>query len=201
MKHILFDAGSHLGQFCLSNEQVRLGCKEMQVAIAARADAVCVGHWTDQENGRIDSTIWSLPRQVQDAYYPFMDRFFSSANIRQAPLQDEDIDLMRTLRAEMEVATGCVIGLLDCLNCARAVHAGAQTIFTLSVAMLDPAVVAYMHSQCSISVRQPIADRDIPYPDLELEKCYQQALRTFQHSRIDPLKVMKDSRQLFLSAF
>lgn len=45
-----------------------------------------------EEVGRCDDVIWSQPRDVQDAYFPFMDYLHTELPIRRVALRKADID-------------------------------------------------------------------------------------------------------------
>ena len=59
--------------------------------MAARYDAGVVMSW--EQIGRCDDIVWSYARDIQDAYYPFMDVLHSTMPFHRAPYGADDLEL------------------------------------------------------------------------------------------------------------
>lgn len=194
MEKILFDASTHLGQFCLSDERIRLWCKNQQSSLDERnaKEPRRMGMWSDNENGRVDRTIWSLSEDVQAAYYPFMDHFFSTKMIAQDPISEWELGEVR------DIGQRGPIGLhtMSKLTCARAFLERVSEIHTLFTELLNPPVVKYMRDHNNVEIRKPEAPaEELAYEDLKLETFYQKCLKQLRAAGMDLLKELKDDRQ------
>ncbi|MDA1208879.1 MAG: DUF6190 family protein [bacterium] len=191
MKNIIFDSSSHLGQFCTTNEDIRRGCKNMQASISPLGDDDCIGQWTDLENGRTDRAIWNLQTEVQDAYYPVMDRYYSITNVEQQALSMFEEDIAYRL-----------VPYLPRLSpnsrhtCARAIVRGASEIHTLFKELLSEDVVSYMASHHNITIHKPQSKEELSYKDAILEERYQTALKTFRLFGVNPPAQLDDKRSV-----
>lgn len=191
MNKIIFDCSSHLGQFCTDNESVRIGCKNVQASISPVDDFGTIGAWTDLENGRADRSIWNLPTEAQDDYYPVMDRFYSIMNVAQDPITNIEEDISARLRAALPE-----LSLYSRYTCARAITMQANEIQTLVKELLDDTVLNYMQESYGITVVKPAADVEESYSDSVLEARYQTALETFKKCNINIPNALADSRDL-----
>lgn len=187
-KTVMFDATIHLGQFCLSSPAVRFGCKLSQRSIDPKLDSINIGLWTDCENGRVDNAVWSLPRLVQDEFYPFMDRFFSLKHIRQVQLEQKDVELAL---AFMKEKTG--LAFQSAYACAVAINHKVDEVHTLRMALLNPTVVAHMKLNHGILITCPEQESEGAYVEEELEETYVRAMKAFQHSRFEVIELIPDS--------
>lgn len=79
------DASLFLGMHS-EDESMREACKGF---FAARITGSVVMSW--EQVGRCDDLVWSYPRGVQDAYYPFMDVLHTDMEIRRSGYDDEDL--------------------------------------------------------------------------------------------------------------
>jgi len=193
MKNILFDASSHLGQFCISDDAIRKGCKNMQASISPADSQECVGGWTDLENGRADRTIWNLPDGLQEHYYPVMDRFYSITNVQQLPLTNEEEHIAADLAKVFPS-----LGLYSRYTCARAITQKATEVYTLVVELLSANVADFMRTTYGIHMVLPSAEKEISYADPALEQRYQAALQAFRHFSVNPLEIIADDRERML---
>ena len=46
-----------------------------------------------EQVGRCDDIIWGYPRELQDAYYPFMDRLHTEMRIHRIPFGEQDLEV------------------------------------------------------------------------------------------------------------
>jgi len=83
----LIDASVFMGMHA-QEDDTRLACMSF---MAARFDAGVVLSW--EQIGRCDDIVWSYPRDVQDAYYPFMDVLHSTMPFARRPYDAADFDL------------------------------------------------------------------------------------------------------------
>jgi len=193
MKNILFDASSHLGQFCISDEAIRKGCKNMQASISPVGADDLIGGWTDLENGRADRTVWNLPDDVQDCYYPVMDRFYSITNVCQPPLTEKEELLAMKLAEAFPL-----VDLYSRYTCARAITQKATEIHTLNAELLSTDVIEFMQSAHGIKMILPRAEVEMGYSDPVLEQRYQTALQAFRHAALNAPEIITDDRERIL---
>lgn len=179
--NVMFDASIHLGQFCTRSEQTRIACKHSQISIE-RSPAT----WTDTENGRVDNAIWSLPRALQDEFYPFMDRFFSIMQINQIQLAQADAQLALNLMSDE-----LKLSFQSSYLCSVALSTQVQELHTLYTDLLERDASALLQSRFGLLVRHPALDRtEAFYADVELETAYQRALHAFTDANLDVLDHM-----------
>lgn len=191
MERILFDSSSHLGQFCLDNERVRIGCKNMQVSLVNQGIMAKNGAWTDFENGRVDRTIWNLPRQVQEAYYPFMDSYFSMARVDQVQTDNDAENKAHDLRRMFPD-----LSFYSRINLATAVSQNRHYLYSLFCEMVQSKRQEKIQKYCEISIIFPADEREEKYEDPELELFYQTALSTFKKNNRDMIKSLVDNRKI-----
>lgn len=79
------DATTFLGMHC-ATEDLRLACATF---FAERLDGTLT--MTLEEVGHCDDVVWGHPREVQDAYYPFMDRLHTDVRVRRFGYRDQDL--------------------------------------------------------------------------------------------------------------
>lgn len=192
MEKILFDCSSHLGQFCTTDEDVRRGCKNTQASFSPRGKFSRMGMWTDLENGRTDRTVWNLPPEIQDHYYPIMDRFFSLTNVQQEPVSDREVEWVLQLRNQFPL-----LSPYSRHTCAAAIMQGATDIHTLIQELLTNDVSDFMAS-CGVIVTKPMAKEEMEYPDALLEQRYQSALKAFRACNLDLPYALADARKVSL---
>ena len=83
----LIDASVFMGMHA-QDDDTRLACMSF---MAARFEAGVVLSW--EQIGRCDDIVWSYGRDVQDAYYPFMDVLHSTMSFARQPYDAADFDL------------------------------------------------------------------------------------------------------------
>ncbi len=187
-KTIMFDASIHLGQFCLTSEETRLGCKLSQISIGRQSLDSDAGLWTDNENGRVDNAIWALPRELQDDFYPFMDLFFSVSRINQVQLEQEDVNFAFKLM-ELDLQ----LSFLSAYTCSVAINRNISELHTLNADMLNQPLILHMQ-QHSLLIVRPTAKHETQYGDEQLESAYQGALTAFKKIGVNVLDRVEDPR-------
>ena len=79
------DASVFLGMHS-KDEQVRVTCKNYFVHRLNEEIGMSL-----EQVGKCDDIIWQLPRERQDAYYPFMDNLHSMMKIDRTPYNEGDV--------------------------------------------------------------------------------------------------------------
>lgn len=187
MPGLLFDNSAYLGQFCLDDESIRMGCKNVQVGLMSQA-----GSWIDLENGRADKTIWSIRRDLQDVFYPYMDRFFSLARVEQIQMGGDVEHMASALRQKFPA-----LSFYSRMNLATAIAQKRDTVCTLFEEMFDPHFQESMLREHGIKILNPSANEEAAYKDAELEDLYQKTLTAMKKSRMDLLRLMADERRIY----
>ncbi len=192
MKKILFDSSVHFGQFSLKNEELRKGCKKTHGLIHAGREAQ--GIWSDLENGRVDATIWKLNRELQEAYYPFMDKFFETSSIWQPQTTDEEMELALELKKDFSS-----LHPYSRLACARAIAERVAEMHTLYDELLEPELRAYMLSRSGIHIIRPESKEDTVFFNDDVDNAYWHALRGFRDTELEIVDCLLDSRKITLA--
>ncbi|MFD0384054.1 DUF6190 family protein [Streptomyces stramineus] len=117
-----------------------------------------------EEVGRCDDYIWQLPRDVQDAYYPFMDVLQSLMPIRRRPY---DADALAAL-AGLPAGPTAALRHRDRLLLASVVAARGELV------TLNPRLIPLAGSGLPVRTPGPAAGRGV-FP-AELDKLYEQSL-------------------------
>jgi len=180
----LFDASVHLGQFSLSDNDLRIACKNAQALLATKGQAGMVGVCTFNENSRVDHLIWDLQREEQDVFYPFMDVFHSVKDIQRIALNNED------MRMALLLADSLHINASNALTCAVAARLHVPIIHTLYPELLAPAVVQSMKESHGVIIQKPDAGTEAIFPESTLEQAYQNALQFFRQNNLDLLQIL-----------
>ena len=81
------DASVFMGMHA-QDDGTRHACRSF---MAGRFDAGVVISW--EQIGRCDDIVWSYARDVQDAYYPFMDVLHSTMSFSRRPYDADDLEL------------------------------------------------------------------------------------------------------------
>ncbi len=121
-----------------------------------------------EQVGRCDQVIWGYPRELQDAYYPFMDNLHTDLRFDRIGYDDKDV------RAAGAVTGPDALGTTDRLTLAMAANRGG-VLYTL-----NPRLLAVPDA--------PVCRPDVPavgrvtFP-AELEALYQESLALL----VDPL--------------
>jgi hypothetical protein len=110
--------------------------------------------------GRCDDVVWRHGRQVQDAYYPFMDNLHTDMRIVRRGYQEED------LRLALSSARLEGLQLYDRLLLAMVINQGG-TLYSVSQRLVE---------RTDLPVRPPPSSPEEAFPG-ELERLYQTSLR------------------------
>ncbi|MCF2149643.1 DUF6190 family protein [Desmonostoc muscorum LEGE 12446] len=86
----LIDSSLFLGMHSI-NEETRIVCKNYFVERLQTTISMSLEHV-----GGCDNIIWLYPRELQDAYYPFMDTLHTIMNIKRLPYEENDIKIALT---------------------------------------------------------------------------------------------------------
>jgi hypothetical protein len=175
---ILFDNSIHLGQFAIHNEALRIAAKNSQIQISMKPGSDCVGIESFNENTFSDDIIWGLDREVQDAFYPFMDLFHSVKNVQRIPLFSEDA--LQALKISQELE----IDLSNALTCAIAIRTEATEIHSFYPEFQKEHMQQYLQKE-GIVVNVFLNTNEQSFSDPMLEQCYQEALSCFEKNGID----------------
>lgn len=150
-----------------------MGMHTADPSLRAAATAFFAAHlerpvvMTYEEVGRCDDYVWRFPREVQDAYYPFMDVLHSLMPIRRRAY---DADVLAALPGLPERAPGSTEDLRprDRLLLASVVAAGGELV------TLNPRLTALTGLGLPVRTPGPAAERGV-FP-ADLDKLYEQSL-------------------------
>jgi hypothetical protein len=78
-----------------ADETTRIGCKSFFVSRMSDGVAMSL-----EQVGRCDDMVWRFPREIQDAYYPFMDNLHTDMRIERIGYEPSD------LRCDLEDTIG-----------------------------------------------------------------------------------------------
>jgi hypothetical protein len=150
----LIDASVFMGMHA-QDDDTRLACMSF---MAARFEAGVVLSW--EQIGRCDDIVWSYARDVQDAYYPFMDVLHSTMSLARRPHDAADLELaLRDRRL-----TG--LPMHEALAVAMACNREAPLV-TIS---------ARLHERRGLPVRRPAGTPAASFPE-PVATLYAQSLR------------------------
>jgi hypothetical protein len=150
----LIDASVFMGMHA-QDDDTRLACMSF---MADRFDAGVVLSW--EQIGRCDDIVWSYARDVQDAYYPFMDVLHSTMSLARRPYDAADFDL--ALRDRRLAG----LPMHEALAVAMASNRNAPLV-TIS---------ARLHERCGLPVRRPAGTPGANFPE-PVATLYAQSLR------------------------
>src|ERR1700712_4057491 len=139
----LIDASVFMGMHA-EDEGTRLSCVSF---MAAQFDAGVVVSW--EQIGRCDAIVWSYARDVQDAYYPFMDVLHSTMSVARRPYDAADLELALRDRSLAGLPTH------EALAVAMASNRNASLV-TIS---------ARLHGRDGLPVRRPAATPAASFPE------------------------------------
>ncbi len=177
MEKILFDTSIHLGQFSITDEAVRIACKNSQAMISVKPDTNVIGIESFNENSFADNIIWKLPRLPQDVFYKFMDLYHSIKSITRIPLTMEDT------RNALEVAGEFSIDLSNALTCALAIKNEATEVHSYYQDFKKEELRMYLETH-QIKVIVPQTSNEMKFKETDLEAYYQETLDTFRKFNI-----------------
>lgn len=150
--NVYVDAEIFLGMNS-ADESVRLACKSF---FAARLfDRVVMSF---EQIGRCDDLVWRFPREVQDAYYPFMDNLHTDMRIERRGYDATDVRV--GLTADLDG-----LAMHERLLAAMVLN-GNGTLWSVSPRLL---------AHGSLPVRAPEADEELLFPEA-LERLYRASL-------------------------
>lgn len=176
---IAFDASVHFGQFSTNSEEIRIACKNSQIAISTKPASETIGLASFNENSWVDHIIWELSREQQDTFYPFMDVFHSVKNIERIPLDKINMILAAELSEKLGLETS------DALTCAIAIIHKADAIHTFYPDLLKDSAKAHLQKEYGIAVMQPVAQSEEKYAEQGLEDSYQKTVDKFKQEGIN----------------
>jgi len=139
----LIDASVFMGMHA-QDDVTRLACVSF---MADRFDAGVVISW--EQIGRCDAIVWSYARDVQDAYYPFMDVLHSTMSLTRRPYDAGDLEL--ALRDSRLVG----LPLHEALAVAMAANRGVCLVTTS----------ARLHERRGLPVRRPVGSPAADFPE------------------------------------
>jgi hypothetical protein len=146
------DAALFLGMNS-TDESVRIACKSF---FAARLFGRIVMSW--EQIGRCDDLVWQYPRNIQDAYYPFMDNLHTDMCIERRGYNAADLRL--SLAAKLDG-----LAMHERLLAATVLN-GNGVLWSISPRLLR-------HG--SLPVRTPKATDELLFPEA-LEQLYRTSL-------------------------
>jgi Family of unknown function (DUF6190) len=150
----LIDASVFMGMHA-QDDDTRVACMSF---MAARFEAGVELSW--EQIGRCDDIVWSRTRDVQDAYYPFMDVLHSTMSIARRPYDAADLEL--ALRDRRLAG----LPMHEALAVAMASNRNASLV-TIS---------ERLHDRCGLPVRRPVGTPITRFPD-PVATLYAQSLR------------------------
>ncbi len=177
---VLIDHSAFIGQFSISHQVLRETAKYKLSQIASREESEWVAVETFEENSYTDDTLWGLPNEVQDEFFPFMDRFHSLLETEREPLQQPDVERSLQLTRELDCH------LSNALTCAVAIRRGIGRIVSFYDDFQNAKLQGYLKEH-QISIDNVEAAPPSTYPT-ELEGLYERALKCFQSRGIDLTK-------------
>ncbi|MFF4415297.1 DUF6190 family protein [Streptosporangium sp. NPDC001559] len=136
-----------------ADEATRIACKSF---FAARLNERVV--MSLEQVGRCDDLVWRFPREVQDAYYPFMDNLHTDMNIERRGYEPAD------LREDLGKSTGSLpaherllLGMV--VNRGGVLHSASPRLLSLT----------------GVPVLAPVDSAELSFPE-PLERLYQASL-------------------------
>ncbi|MDZ8186234.1 MAG: DUF6190 family protein [Nostoc sp. ChiSLP02] len=149
----LIDSSLFLGMHSV-DEETRIVCKNYFVERLETTISMSLEHV-----GGCDNIIWLYPRELQDAYYPFMDTLHTIMNIDRLPYQENDINRALT-DSELQA-----LPMYDKLLIGFAKNR-KKTVYTVNKKLLN---------NDKLPVCNPTTSEEKSFPD-SLEKLYQISL-------------------------
>ncbi|MGW1073365.1 DUF6190 family protein [Streptomyces sp. NPDC002537] len=146
-----------------------MGMHSTDPSVRAACTAFFVSHldrpvvMTYEEVGRCDDFVWHLPREVQDAYYPFMDVLHSLMPISRRAYSETD------LAAAVRPSAGAAgLRTRDRLLLASVLGTGGRLV------TVNPRLTALTGLGPSVREPEPAAERGV-FP-AELDQLYERSL-------------------------
>ncbi len=155
------DASLFMGMHC-TDASLRIACKNFFVDRFYGTLAM-----SDDQAGYCDRIIWRYPREIQDIYYPFMDRLRTDMDIQGVEYIEADLEEVQKLD---ELST---LKLSQKLTIAMAI-ARSGKLYTIDPALHQAKL--FLTGSQEIPVDQPISGVEKPFPDAIIETSYQDSL-------------------------
>ena len=178
---IVFDNSIHLGQFCITDEQMRVLAKNSQIMISQKPETECIGIESFNENTFSDDIIWGIPREPQDVFYRFMDLYHSVKNVDRVPLNDDDVK--NALKLSMELH----IDISNALTCAIAIRTKADELHSFYSEFKKKNVLDLL-SMHGVLVNKFSSEKEHSFAEHNLEERYKEAFASFKRAGIDLVK-------------
>ncbi|MFA7286798.1 MAG: DUF6190 family protein [Patescibacteria group bacterium] len=156
MKNIYVDSGVFLAMHSI-DEKIRVTCKNFFVANFSKQLFMLL-----EDVGQCDAVIWKEERELQDAYYPFMDNLHTLMKIERVPYNKgalENIDELRIIDSSFSIS--------DLLTLSH-VKASGAVLYTLGVSRLK------IDSICKALPEQEASELSF---EQQLERLYQESLK------------------------
>ena len=150
----LIDSSLFLGMHSIS-EEIRVACKNY--FIERLQSRVCISL---EHVGSCDEIIWGYSRELQDAYYPFMDTLHTVMKMQKFSYQEEE------LRIALNDPNLKALSMYDRLLIALA-KSRHKTVFTVNQKLLN---------QGDLPVSRPPLSAEKSFPNT-LEQLYQRSLK------------------------
>jgi hypothetical protein len=150
----LIDSSVFLGMHSV-NEEIRISCKNYFVERLQTTIGMSLEHI-----GGCDNIIWLYPRELQDAYYPFMDTLHTIMKMNRLPYKENDI---KVALADSELQA---LSMYDRLLIAFAKNR-KQVVYTVNKQLLNGNYLPVCH---------PEFKSEKPFTDF-LEDLYQTSLK------------------------
>jgi hypothetical protein len=153
------------------DRSLRIACKNYFVDRYYQTIAM-----SDEQAGKCDRIVWQYPREVQDIYYPFMDRLRTDMKIQGLPYESEDVAIalhdkrLDGLTTSQKLTLGMTI-------------ARKGKLYTIDKVLLE--LNKSLTPDDRLPIFQPEISEEKNFPDEILEECYQQSLSLKINSAID----------------
>jgi Family of unknown function (DUF6190) len=102
---VIIDGPLFLGMHA-ADERTRLACKAFFVDNLDRPLVMSL-----EQVGWCDDVIWRQSRQLQDAYYPFMDNLHTDASIARIPYTQGDLDAANELPDDLSLSDRLLLAM------------------------------------------------------------------------------------------
>ena len=168
------DASVFLGMHS-KDEQVRVMCKNYFVQRLTEEIGMSL-----EQVGKCDDVVWQIPRERQDAYYPFMDNLHSIMKIDRTPYNEGDVNevMFHQRPYGLDLSDRLTIGM------ALARRGVLYTVNPQLVSFKPSIPIDRLGREVAVDpkwfdisdlVRSPQEGKELTFPT-ELERLYQQSL-------------------------
>lgn len=145
-----------------TNEALRVACKNYFVERYEQSLGM-----SDDQAGKCDRIIWQYSRELQDIYYPYMDRLRTDMDIRGLEYEAEDVTVALSdqrfdqLRVSQKLTLGMVL-------------ARAGKLYTVDAELHKLNLTLPQEQQ--LAIFSPQMGDEKTFPNRLLEECYQKSL-------------------------